>query len=55
MGIHYIGNLNTQTSAKTLSDQLTNGQLQWAPIGQSAEIGLEWNGGLNLCLIWINH
>ncbi|KAF0301505.1 putative all-trans-retinol 13,14-reductase [Amphibalanus amphitrite] len=32
VGIHYIGNLNTQTPSKTLLDQLTNGQLQWAPL-----------------------
>ncbi|XP_037093628.1 all-trans-retinol 13,14-reductase-like [Pollicipes pollicipes] len=32
VGIHYIGNLNSQTSAKTLIDQLTHGQLQWAAL-----------------------
>jgi len=34
VGIHYIGNLNTQTPSKTLLDQLTNGQLQWAPLDE---------------------
>ncbi|XP_069178023.1 all-trans-retinol 13,14-reductase-like [Procambarus clarkii] len=32
VGIHYVGEMATQTICKTYVDQITNGQLEWAPM-----------------------
>lgn len=32
VGIHYIGDMGANTTAKRVMDRLTNGQLQWAPM-----------------------
>ncbi|XP_045626187.1 all-trans-retinol 13,14-reductase [Procambarus clarkii] len=32
VGIHYVGEMATQTVCKTYLDQITNGQLEWAPM-----------------------
>jgi all-trans-retinol 13,14-reductase len=29
-GVHYIGEMGSQTKVKTLLDQITEGQLEWA-------------------------
>merc|ERR1719247_2216911 len=34
VGIHYIGELGYQSESKTLLDQITKGQLQWADLAE---------------------
>jgi len=34
VGIHYVGELGYQSESKTLLDQITNGQLQWADLAE---------------------
>ena len=38
VGIHYIGEMGTQTLNKTLLDQISNGQIEWAPLEQDYDI-----------------
>eukprot|EP00088_Acartia_fossae_P016828 TRINITY_DN1947_c1_g1_i1.p1 TRINITY_DN1947_c1_g1~~TRINITY_DN1947_c1_g1_i1.p1 ORF type:complete len:627 (+),score=164.25 TRINITY_DN1947_c1_g1_i1:50-1930(+) len=38
VGIHYIGEMNTQSLNKTLSDQLTEGQLEWEPLDPDFDV-----------------
>jgi len=40
VGIHYIGGMNVQTSTKTMVDQLTHGQLQWADLDDKFDIAV---------------
>ena len=35
VGIHYIGEMNRQTVNKTLLDQISEGQIEWADLGNS--------------------
>ncbi|XP_050714755.1 all-trans-retinol 13,14-reductase-like [Eriocheir sinensis] len=35
VGIHYIGDMNTQSLSKTYVDQITNGQLEWEPLEEA--------------------
>ncbi|MFK7956922.1 MAG: phytoene desaturase family protein, partial [Lysobacterales bacterium] len=34
VGVHYIGDVGTQTRTRKMFDFLSNGQLQWAPMGE---------------------
>lgn len=34
VGIHYVGNLTRQTLTRTLLDQISDGQIQWAQLGK---------------------
>ncbi len=38
VGIHYIGDLGKQTITKTLVDQLTDGQVEWAPMDEAFDV-----------------
>lgn len=38
VGIHYIGEMNFQSLSKTYVDQITNGQLEWAPLSDEYDI-----------------
>ena len=38
VGIHYIGEMGTQTLNKTLLDQICDGQIEWAPLDENYDI-----------------
>jgi len=38
VGIHYIGEMNHQSLNKTLSDQITEGQLEWEPLDPDFDV-----------------
>jgi len=38
VGIHYIGEMGRQTLNKTLLDQVTDGQLEWAPLDDEFDV-----------------
>lgn len=40
VGIHYIGNLAANTPARTVVDQLTRGQLRWAPLDDEYDVAV---------------
>jgi all-trans-retinol 13,14-reductase len=37
-GVHYIGEMGSQTKAKSLLDQITEGQLEWAKMDDSFDL-----------------
>ena len=38
VGIHYIGEMGRQTLNKTLLDQISCGQIEWAPLDQEFDV-----------------
>ena len=38
MGIHYIGEMGRQTLNKTLLDQISSGQIEWAPLDDEFDV-----------------
>ena len=45
VGIHYIGEMGTQTINKTLLDQISDGQIEWAPLEDEFDvIQIGYNG-----------
>lgn len=35
LGIHYIGEMETRTLGRTLFEQISDGQVQWAPLDKN--------------------
>ena len=38
VGIHYIGEMGRQTLNKTLLDQISCGQIEWAPLDEEFDV-----------------
>ena len=38
VGIHYIGEMGRQTLNKTLLDQISSGQIEWAPLDDEFDV-----------------
>jgi all-trans-retinol 13,14-reductase len=51
VGIHYIGGFTRQTLDRTLLDQISDGQIQWAQLGMSPTTLKSIHIYFNLCLI----
>jgi hypothetical protein len=38
IGVHYVGDVSSQTLTKTLCDQITDGQLEWATLDDAYDV-----------------
>ena len=38
VGIHYVGEMGSQTLNKTLTDQITDGQLEWSALDDDFDV-----------------
>jgi hypothetical protein len=59
-GVHYVGDVSSQTLTKTLCDQITDGQLEWVTLDNAytaIAVGYgeeEENGRHNLTVFTVN-